>query len=110
MPGILYLEGKDVQQNKHCSSCAATTSVQGAMDCQGAAVWYKRNFETVRKRTKQIKKSDCARSLAARAPVLRYCRFSSSFVCFFATDVGLFALHDGRGGLRSLRGGGFIIR
>ena len=32
--GILYLEGKDVEQNKHCS----TTSVQGAMDCQGAHV------------------------------------------------------------------------
>ena len=28
VPGILYLEGKDVQQNKHCSSCAATTCVQ----------------------------------------------------------------------------------
>ena len=34
VPGILYLEGKDVEQNKHCS----TTSVQGAMDCQGAHV------------------------------------------------------------------------
>lgn len=32
VPGILYLEGKDVEQNKHCS----TTSVQGAMDCQGS--------------------------------------------------------------------------